>query len=77
MIERNIEIEFEAEKISIEAVICFSKDGDEYEFQEKYTQIKRVVNLELNEGERWVRTTRVHFKMLEKYWEDNDVYFEI
>jgi len=85
MIERDIEIEFEAEKISIEAVIWFAHetiwDGwrhiEEYLYHPKHTKINRVVNLELNEGAPPIPTTMKHYKMLKKHWENHDVYFEI
>jgi len=89
MIERDINIEFEAEQIAIEAVICFTQEshswgmcgfyrnGYEYNYLPEHTRIKRVVNLELNEGAPPIPTTMEHFKMLERYWEDHDVYDEI
>ena len=88
MTERDIEIEFESEKISIEAVICFTRTTQnfyttrliedwEYKYHPEYTQIKRIVDLELNEGAPPIPTTMAHYKMLEEYWERHDVYDEI
>ncbi len=81
MIERDINIEFESDKIAIEAKIFFTMEEhvhyDDWCYRPEHTEIKRVVNLELNEGAPPIPATMKHFKMLEKYWGDNDVYEEI
>jgi len=70
-------------EIRIKSVICFTVKTDDdwgrvdYYYEPEFTHIKRVVDLELNEGAPPIPTTTEHYKMLEKHWEKNDVYDEI
>jgi hypothetical protein len=71
--ERTVEIEVLDKMLMITALIYFD---EELEYQSKYTQIIKVVDLEKNEGN-LVPIKDEHYEMIEKHWEDNDVMEEL
>ncbi len=80
MIDRTVEIENTDNALMITAVISFSEYQDDangmdqifYEYESKYTQIVKVVDLE-SSGLGLIPINDDHYLMIEKYLETNDV----
>ena len=71
--KRTVEIEILQENLAITAIIYFDEN---LEFEEKYTEIIEVADLEKNEGNR-VEIKDVHYDYFDKHFETNDVFEEL
>lgn len=67
--ERTVEVEVPEKMLAITALIYFD---EELEYEPKYTQVIKVVDLEKNEGN-LLPINDKHYDMFEAFWETNDV----
>ena len=71
MYPRTVEIECLPEMLMITALIHFDED---LEYESKYTQIIKVVDLEKNEGAALVPIKDEHYNLVETHFENNSVW---
>ena len=74
MYPRTVEIECLPEMLMITALIHFNED---LEYEDKYTQIIKVVDLEKNEGAALVPIKDERYNLVEKHWETHAVWEEL
>lgn len=70
MYPRTVEIECLQERLMITALIHFNKD---LEYESKYTEIIKVIDLEENEGSALVPIKDEHYNLVERHWETHAV----